>query len=63
MLLRFDLCNEEHAKLAAGFDVKEAPDLLMWLPGDEKPTVLGPKASGGKVAYHLKTYNKAAAGK
>ena len=60
VLLRFDLANEEHAKLAAQFGVSAAPDLLMWLPAAEKPTVLGRTATGGKVAYHLKTFNKAA---
>jgi hypothetical protein len=60
VLLRFDLANEEDAKLATQMGVKAAPDLLMWLPADEKPTVLGRTATGGKVAYHLKTFNKAA---
>lgn len=59
VLLRFDLANEEHAQLATQLGVEAAPDLLMWLPTDDKPTVLGRTASGGKVAYHLKTYNKA----
>jgi len=58
MLLRFDLANGEHARLASTLGVEAAPDLLLWLPADEKPTVLGRTASGGKLAYHLKTYNK-----
>ena len=60
VFVRFDLANTAHARLAATLGVTEAPDLLMWLPADEKPTVLGRTASGGKIAYHLKTYNKAA---
>nr|MDJ0523398.1 hypothetical protein [Planctomycetota bacterium] len=60
VLLRFDLSNADHAKLATQLGVTAAPDLLMWLPADDNPTVLGRKASGGKVAYHLKTFNKAA---
>ena len=61
VLLRFDLANENHARLAAQLKVKAAPDLLMWLPTAEEPTVLGRRATGPKVAFHLKAFNKAAA--
>lgn len=60
VLLRFDLAQAEHAQLAAKLGVEAAPDLLMWLPDDETPKILGRTASGGKVAYLMKTYNKAA---
>ena len=55
-LLRFDLSEETQKTLADSFGVKGAPELLMWLPGEEKPTVLGRKITGRALAIHLKKH-------
>jgi hypothetical protein len=62
-LLRFDLSDAEHAVLATQLGVEGAPDLLMWVPGAEKPQVLGRKASGHRLAALLKKHRPAAAKK
>ena len=54
VLLRYDLSDAEHAKFAAQFGVKAAPELLLWAPDAEKPVVLGRKISGHSLAHHLK---------
>jgi len=61
VMLRFDLSDEEHAKLARQFGVEAAPDLLMWVPGAEAPSVLGRKVSGQSLAGKLKKHKAAQA--
>ncbi len=53
VLLRVDMANEVHAVLAAKYDVKAAPTLLMFVPGAEKPEDLK-KVSGNALAYKMK---------
>jgi hypothetical protein len=55
-LLRFDLSDPDHAAYATKLGVKAAPDLLLWLPGAEKPEVLGRQTSGHRLASLFKKH-------
>ena len=55
LLLRFDLGNEDHARLAADLGVTEAPTVLLVVPGEEAPVALG-APDAGKLRYHLKKH-------
>lgn len=52
-LVRFDLADDDHAKVARGLAVTEAPALLMFLPGEAKPKNLG-KVKAASLVYYLK---------
>ena len=58
-MLRFDVV--EHAKLAKALGVKDAPTLLIWEPGADKPTNHGSKLRGPNLAYWLKKLSPASA--
>lgn len=58
VLVRFDLSNPDHAKLAKQLGVKAAPDLVLWTPDAEKPKLLGRKTTGGQISFHIKKYKK-----
>ena len=62
-LLRFDLSDEAHATFALQLEVRAAPELLMWLPGEEAPQVLGRQTSGHRLASLLKKHRPAAEAK
>ena len=54
-LVRLDLANEDHALLARGLGVTEAPALLMFLPDEEKPQDLK-RIKAASLLYHLKKH-------
>jgi hypothetical protein len=55
VLLRYDLANKEHAAFAKRLGVAEAPVLVMFPAGAEKPEIFaGAKLKGPNLAYHLK---------
>jgi hypothetical protein len=54
-LVRLDIADENHALLARKFGVTVAPALLMFLPGEEKPTDLR-KIKAASLVYHLKKH-------
>ncbi|MDA1195490.1 MAG: hypothetical protein O2894_09935 [Planctomycetota bacterium] len=55
-LLRVDLGDEAHAKLAAAFGVTEAPALLLFAPGAESAESIDRKISGHGLAALLKKH-------
>lgn len=58
-LLRFDVSDETGAQLAAKYGVEVAPDLLLWLPAEKAPQVLGRKMTGHALAALLKKHRPA----
>ena len=54
MLLRFDLGEEAHARLAASLGVEKAPGLVLFAPGAEQGEVLESRPTGASLAYLLK---------
>ncbi len=56
VLLRFDLADEDHATLAASYGVTDAPSLLLFEPGVEKPRALDHKTSGNVLTGILKKH-------
>ena len=54
VLLRFDLYDEAHAVLGAQLKVPCAPSLLLWMPGDDAPSLLDKKITAGGLAMKLK---------
>jgi thiol:disulfide interchange protein len=60
LLLRFDLADPLHAKLAATLGVTKGPALLLFLPGAGKPEDLGGKLDGSALAFRLKKLPRAA---
>lgn len=53
-LLRFDLGEEAHARLAAALGVEKAPALVLFTPGAEHGEVLKSRLTGASLAYILK---------
>ena len=53
-LIRLDVSEPMHRALADSFGVKAAPELLMWLPGQDEPQVLGRRVTGPGLAALLK---------
>ena len=58
-LLRLNIADKAHAELLKSFGVVQAPALLVFEPGAEKPTDLGTKLKGPNLAYHLKKHTAA----
>ena len=60
VLLRFDLGDESHARLAAGFGVEKAPALVLFAPGAEAGAEAGVLLkrgiTGASLAYLLKKH-------
>ena len=56
VLLRFDMADEDHAVLAASYGVTEAPMLLLFEPGAEKPRLLDRKTTGHSLAGLFKKH-------
>jgi len=55
-LIRLDLADPLHRALAEILGVKAAPELLMWLPGQERGRLLGHALSGSALALQLKKH-------
>jgi len=53
-LLRFDLSEKSHAKLANSYGVEAAPAVLLFAAGKKEPTDIGKRLKGANLAYHLK---------
>ena len=53
-LLRVDRGDPDGAALARALGVEQAPAVLLFLPGEEKPVVLGRDATGGALALQMK---------
>ncbi len=54
VLLRFDLGDATHARLAAGLGVEKAPALVLFAPGAETGEILKSGLTGASLAYLLK---------
>lgn len=54
VLLRFDLADADHATFAAAHGVTEAPTMLLFAPGAEKPQLLDRKTTGSRLTDLLK---------
>ena len=61
VLLRFDLGDELHARLAAGLGVEQAPALVLFAPDADKGEVLKSRLTGASLAYLLKKQTEDAA--
>lgn len=55
VLLRFDLADPAHAKLAATLGVEAAPAVVLVVPGEEQPIDLGDPAPGS-LRYQLRKH-------
>ena len=54
VLLRLDIGDPDHARLAAKLGVEKVPTLLLWQPGAEQPDDLGGRISGAALTGKLK---------
>lgn len=54
VLLRFDLADAAHATFATAHGITEAPSMLLFAPGVEKPQLLDRKTTGSRLADLLK---------
>ena len=54
VLLRLDIGDPDHARLAAQLGVEKVPTLLLWQPGAEQPDDLGGRISGAALTGKLK---------
>ncbi len=59
VMLRMDLSDEAHAAFAKGLGVTEAPTMLLFAPGADKPRLLDGRTSGNQLAAILKKHKVA----
>lgn len=58
VMLRFDLADEDHARLAEQFGVEEAPTLVLLPAGAEEPELLGSRTSAGALGSALRRHGE-----